>query len=210
MPDNPGVITVTLEDQGIRRPPPLKGSSAAKFHGRRQQNKKLVENAQSSRSPHRAPQWMREDSPYRWLGQRTAKRKRRTGSYEYRHLTKRRFNVKEMLDQNKIRRGCCVCGVRFPEVLHFHHRDPRTKTMNLSNPTSTDWQIIKAEIRKCDVVCANCHAMIHSGRLARKVKTVDDDSSAGSTGRGSSQTGEQVQILVQPETGDLKSRPENG
>lgn len=58
--------------------------------------------------------------------------------------------------------GCCICcGEVRTEVLLFHHRNPKDKKFNLSSPKSRDLSEIKAEIAKCDLMCANCHMSLH-------------------------------------------------
>jgi len=56
---------------------------------------------------------------------------------------------------------CADCGRRYPPyVMDFDHRVGEKKTFNLSiaaGQTRLSWAKMKAEIAKCDVVCANCH-----------------------------------------------------
>ena len=61
---------------------------------------------------------------------------------------------------------CCVCGYnRCTSALALHHLDPNEKEMSLgairANPKS--WKKIVEELRKCVLVCHNCHSEIHSG-----------------------------------------------
>ena len=60
------------------------------------------------------------------------------------------------------RRPCQDCGGTFsPWVMDFDHRDPRAKSFSLA----AGKVLLKAraelleEIAKCDIVCANCHAV---------------------------------------------------
>ncbi len=55
---------------------------------------------------------------------------------------------------------CVDCRVSYPPyVMHFHHRDRETKAYNVSRLTGRkSWETIQAEIDKCDLLCANCHA----------------------------------------------------
>ena len=59
---------------------------------------------------------------------------------------------------------CEICGYnKCSEALDFHHLDPQEKDFNLSNRNLIlDWQVIKKELDKCQLVCANCHREIHS------------------------------------------------
>jgi len=63
--------------------------------------------------------------------------------------------------------GACVCcGYdTYEGALLFHHRDPSTKDFSLSgvrmNPKK--WSRIVEELRKCVLVCWNCHIELHAG-----------------------------------------------
>lgn len=70
--------------------------------------------------------------------------------------------------ENKLRllelRGntCSICGGVFdPVCLDLHHRDPGVKDGNLAGLFFKPWHKIEAEVQKCDVVCANCHRLLH-------------------------------------------------
>ena len=59
--------------------------------------------------------------------------------------------------------GKCVrCGYEgVPAVYDFHHRDGETKEFSWGDFRTTSWEILKAEIDKCDLLCANCHREVH-------------------------------------------------
>ena len=63
------------------------------------------------------------------------------------------------------RRGCrCKkCGYnRCTAALEFHHRNPKRKLFNVNMSTMTKgWKRILAEVKKCDLLCANCHRETH-------------------------------------------------
>jgi 5-methylcytosine-specific restriction endonuclease McrA len=53
---------------------------------------------------------------------------------------------------------CQKCGYKkLPHALEFHHRDPSKKEFSLGLPHTRSWEKMKAEIDKCDLLCANCH-----------------------------------------------------
>lgn len=55
-------------------------------------------------------------------------------------------------------KGCVVCGYKEHHVaLHYNHIDPSTKVRNVSRAASV--KAVKEEIEKCEVLCANCHAV---------------------------------------------------
>lgn len=59
--------------------------------------------------------------------------------------------------------GCSVCGIKDPRVLEFDHKDPSTKIASVAGLMAAKVSLkqIKEEIRKCDVLCANCHRIKH-------------------------------------------------
>ena len=59
--------------------------------------------------------------------------------------------------------GCRVCGESEPIALDLHHLDPSTKEGNPANLYGNSFKTIKREIRKCVVLCANCHRKVHAG-----------------------------------------------
>ena len=64
----------------------------------------------------------------------------------------------------KKERGCARCAEKDPRCLEFHHRDPKTKTTEVSGMVvfrKVTWEMIEQEIAKCDVLCRNCHAKEH-------------------------------------------------
>jgi len=66
---------------------------------------------------------------------------------------------------------CTDCGVRYPYyVMEFDHLDSETKEFNVSaGITRASYERLIAEIAKCEVVCANCHAeRTHQRKQARK------------------------------------------
>lgn len=54
---------------------------------------------------------------------------------------------------------CLDCGESDPRVLEFDHINPAKKLANVSDliHSGKNLQIIKEEIEKCQVLCANCH-----------------------------------------------------
>ena len=56
---------------------------------------------------------------------------------------------------------CKSCGNSDWRCLEFHHRDPKTKKFSLAHSKSYSEDVIVAEMKKCDVLCANCHRIFH-------------------------------------------------
>jgi hypothetical protein len=59
----------------------------------------------------------------------------------------------------------CKCGESHPAALDFHHRDVSTKSFDISTGLSRgySWDKMAKEIAKCDVICRNCHSILHWG-----------------------------------------------
>lgn len=55
--------------------------------------------------------------------------------------------------------GCKNCGNKNPVVLEFDHIDRKSKIRPVSHLINEGYSlsVVKEEIRKCDVLCANCH-----------------------------------------------------
>lgn len=70
----------------------------------------------------------------------------------------------DWLDDYAIAHGCKSCGECHPACLEFHHREPEEKEsgVRLMARTNAKWERIWAEVAKCDVLCANCHAKHHA------------------------------------------------
>ena len=66
--------------------------------------------------------------------------------------------------------ACNVCGYdKTTTALCFHHRDPTTKSFSISNGgLEKSWNILKEELDKCDLLCANCHVEEHDRILKLK------------------------------------------
>lgn len=58
---------------------------------------------------------------------------------------------------------CIKCGVNHPATLDFHHRDPSKKEDTVSNLkwSGCSLERLKLEIDKCDILCSNCHRILH-------------------------------------------------
>ena len=64
--------------------------------------------------------------------------------------------------------NCCVCcGLQYngtnATVFDFHHRVPEEKEFPLSQPGIHGYSCksVLTEAKKCDIICANCHRMVH-------------------------------------------------
>ena len=69
--------------------------------------------------------------------------------------------AKAHVDLYKMMQGCSRCGYsEHPTALHLNHIDPSTKTKSVSELVKKGVMAhIHTEIEKCEVLCANCHAV---------------------------------------------------
>lgn len=79
-------------------------------------------------------------------------------------VAKRRRKVKEIL-VNEAGGACLRCGFSESNVaLEFHHLDPDSKSFAIAAKGVTrSIEALRAEARKCVLLCANCHAMVEAG-----------------------------------------------
>jgi hypothetical protein len=93
--------------------------------------------------------------------------------------------VKKWREQTKQRMissmggSCVICGYnKCQSALAFHHLDPNEKEFRLGsvrgNPIS--WSRIVEELRKCVLLCHNCHQEFHEGlvKLPTNVPKFDE------------------------------------
>lgn len=60
--------------------------------------------------------------------------------------------------------SCSSCGGKFhPAVYEFHHLDPETKDRDPSKMLSLSLSRLEEELKKCTLLCANCHRYTHHG-----------------------------------------------
>lgn len=75
----------------------------------------------------------------------------------------RQREIRDWFRRYKSSLYCVDCGISHPAVLQFHHRDRANKSFTIANVASraTSVKQITNEMKKCDVVCVNCHAKRH-------------------------------------------------
>jgi len=63
-------------------------------------------------------------------------------------------NIKEAV-------GCLRCGIRDGRVLDFHHLNPDEKEFLIGGGSfRRSMEVVWKEIRKCIILCANCHRIV--------------------------------------------------
>ena len=73
------------------------------------------------------------------------------------------------LSEYKQRVGCARCGTKDPRVLDFHHKKGEDKLFTIGGfRREVGFGKLQTEIDKCEVVCANCHRIIHDEMKIKK------------------------------------------
>ena len=58
----------------------------------------------------------------------------------------------------KSKHSCTDCGKFYPSyVMDFDHRNGKEKKFLVSNLRTASWETLLKEVKKCDLVCSNCH-----------------------------------------------------
>ena len=68
---------------------------------------------------------------------------------------------------------CCMCGQDDVVCLEFHHSDPSLKEQNVVRMIARSARSVIKELKKCVVVCANCHRKIHGYDLITDPGIID-------------------------------------
>ncbi len=76
------------------------------------------------------------------------------------------------LTKHKLDHGCADCGYsEHPAALDFDHLPEHEKMFGVKDGiASVSWERLRAEVEKCEVVCANCHRVrTHERRQQEEV-----------------------------------------
>lgn len=79
--------------------------------------------------------------------------------------TRKTSSNRQFLARYKRFIGCQNCGEKEPVVLDLHHDNAASKEGDPSNLCGRSRKRLKDEVRKCIVLCANCHRKVHAGLL---------------------------------------------
>jgi transposase len=79
-------------------------------------------------------------------------------------VARRRRKVKTIL-VGEAGGACCICGyARNMRALHFHHVEPAEKRVEINaKGVALALETLRAEARKCVLLCSNCHAEVEDG-----------------------------------------------
>lgn len=99
------------------------------------------------------------------LYQKSYQKERYESNKEYRMKKSDEFRARrrEWFDEIVAKLSCEVCGFNHPGALDFHHIDPATKDRAVSRMIydKCSKEKVLEEIKKCKVLCSNCHRILH-------------------------------------------------
>lgn len=75
---------------------------------------------------------------------------------------------------------CSQCEYdKCKSALEFHHLDPSTKSFGISSGSCRSWSRMLKEMKKCILVCANCHREIEYGIRKISLRSTHQGDGAG-------------------------------
>ena len=69
----------------------------------------------------------------------------------------------KLLEMKGFKCECCNYGKNYA-ALEFHHKEPSKKSfqLDLRSLSNRKWDAILDEVKKCILICSNCHAELHN------------------------------------------------
>lgn len=79
------------------------------------------------------------------------------------HLGKASYKLKQRDKYTEYKKTlkCLHCGNDDHRVLHFHHHSDNKEYAVATMISTHSFDSVLQEIEKCDVLCANCHLIVH-------------------------------------------------
>jgi len=137
----------------------------------RRRSKQMSPEQREKYNKSRREYWKQMSPEQREKRNRRAKKYRKLWSPEqrkrYNKVKSRAARVRHkerriVVQKYKVLKGCSICGFnKNYSALDFDHIDRNKKRKNVSRliGDTCSWKIVVAEIKKCRVLCANCHRM---------------------------------------------------
>lgn len=74
---------------------------------------------------------------------------------------KHNIEINKKIKADAKKDGCVFCGENHPAVLDFHHINKNSKYKDIAKMRENPPTQLKKEIKKCIVLCSNCHRKLH-------------------------------------------------
>ena len=66
--------------------------------------------------------------------------------------------------------SCSICGYnKCSTALELHHLNPEEKDFTIGTTLNRAWEVLDNELKKCILVCSNCHREIHEGLITQEL-----------------------------------------
>ena len=83
------------------------------------------------------------------------------------HLRQSYKERRKYIDDYKLSKGCSICNYnKYAVALVFHHNG--NKEFNVSKIVLYSLKRLKKEMEKCEILCRNCHAILHEEERRKK------------------------------------------
>jgi hypothetical protein len=110
------------------------------------------------------------------------RKKRKTRGEYHRKYMRRRVKLMKNKATDYAGNACFICGYsKCKDALEFHHRRPDQKNFGIGNRYACSWKVLKCEIDKCVLLCANCHREVEAG-ITKLISAVEVEGSIPSRG----------------------------
>lgn len=88
---------------------------------------------------------------------------KRNGVRRRKQIKDRKKEIRNWFVSYRMTLQCDRCPEDHPATLDFHHRDGDSKITEVTRMVNNGWGLtrIKEEIRKCVILCSNCHRKEH-------------------------------------------------
>src|SRR5580692_8009755 len=73
----------------------------------------------------------------------------------------RRKEIRAWFQEYKGTLACSKCGFKHPAAIDFHHISDKTAGVTEVVQRALSKERILEEIKKCEVLCSNCHRILH-------------------------------------------------
>lgn len=94
---------------------------------------------------------------------------RNNKEYYYNKNKRKRKQIRDFIQKDKVQRGCFFCGEKHLACLDYHHLNGKDKNEDIliSNLCNKGWSLerVQIEINKCIVICSNCHRKYHYDKI---------------------------------------------
>ena len=79
-------------------------------------------------------------------------------------IRKRKKSIRKQLNEYKIENKCFKCREDHPAALDFHHIEDKNFLVSKMIGDGYSINSIMNEVKKCMLLCANCHRLEHYGQ----------------------------------------------